>query len=329
MYERIESFIVQALQTGEIPWSIQRLEGTYQHGGSEMIVQQSLFPIETDKGFWIGGIFTDITERKRAEAAIKEANDELQTRIEELATLNRITQMVSTVMDRQTVLDIICEAMTQLFRADGTAIALLDASRTELVVQAHYSVRESSDLIGFAMSLERNSIAAQLVQEGRPIVVSRRQTAPFDREIEESMRARDVQYLIAIPLRTRGEIIGGIIVGSGKVDRDFTPAEVELAETIAGQVAGAIENARLFEEEQKARGEAEGARRVAEHNAQAAEEARSTAEAANQAKSVFLANMSHELRTPLNAILGFSELMARDPTITWTPLAAAASTCWN
>lgn len=40
------------------------------------------------------------------------------------------------------------------------------------------------------------------------------------------------------------------------------------------------------------------------------------AEAANQAKSLFLANMSHELRTPLNAILGFSQLMARDATIT-------------
>lgn len=40
------------------------------------------------------------------------------------------------------------------------------------------------------------------------------------------------------------------------------------------------------------------------------------ANAANRAKSEFLANMSHELRTPLNAILGFSQLMARDPSLT-------------
>lgn len=38
---------------------------------------------------------------------------------------------------------------------------------------------------------------------------------------------------------------------------------------------------------------------------------KSSAEAANQAKSAFLANISHEIRTPLGAVLGFAELMSQ------------------
>ncbi len=45
------------------------------------------------------------------------------------------------------------------------------------------------------------------------------------------------------------------------------------------------------------------------------QQAKQAAESANRAKSEFLANMSHELRTPLNIILGFTQLMARDPSL--------------
>ena len=44
-----------------------------------------------------------------------------------------------------------------------------------------------------------------------------------------------------------------------------------------------------------------------------AEQARTLAEEANQAKSVFLSNMSHELRTPLNTVIGYGTSMLTMP----------------
>ncbi|MDO9073471.1 MAG: ATP-binding protein [Rubrivivax sp.] len=47
----------------------------------------------------------------------------------------------------------------------------------------------------------------------------------------------------------------------------------------------------------------------------AAESARSSAEAANQAKTRYISAISHELRTPLNSILGYAQLLDEDPTL--------------
>ena len=53
----------------------------------------------------------------------------------------------------------------------------------------------------------------------------------------------------------------------------------------------------------------------AEEATRVAEQARRTADLANQAKSRYISAISHELRTPLNSILGYAQLMGEDQAV--------------
>jgi signal transduction histidine kinase len=92
---------------------------------------------------------------------------------------------------------------------------------------------------------------------------------------------------LTIPLKLRGQMIGSLRVRRQNKKR-WTAAEIGALETIAEQIALAIENARLHADERRT-----------------AVQLRET----DRLKSEFLTTMSHELRTPLNSIIGFSEVL--------------------
>ena len=71
-YAALQTMILAALQAGSAPFldKPQEIE-VYRTDGRQTFVQQTAFPIKTDKGYRLGSISRNITERKRAEEALR------------------------------------------------------------------------------------------------------------------------------------------------------------------------------------------------------------------------------------------------------------------
>ncbi|MCB0210086.1 MAG: PAS domain S-box protein [Anaerolineae bacterium] len=210
------------------------------------------------------GYVLDITERKRAEQVIQSAHDELAQRVGELALLNSVTQTVATVTDLPAALELVAQEMVLAFNARNCGITLLNHECTHLEVVADYSRnRNDPSTKGIIMPLKGNMATQTVLETKKPIVVKRAQTNLLLASIHDIMKERNTECLMIVPLLARGDVIGTIGLDTTNPNRVFNAEEMTLAETIAGQIAGAVEVARLFEEEHRQRRMAESLRQVA------------------------------------------------------------------
>ena len=226
------------------------------------------------------------TERVVAEHELRESRDVLEA-------VNRTSQAISAELDVEKLLQRVIDAATHLTGAKVGAFAYSNA------VDEH---GESDTL--FALSgAPRETFASfpLLPNAGLSGPPFRGDTIVRLDDVRQDPRcAKDDSYrgtpaghvpvrsYLAVPVVLRtGEVLGGLFFGHPDV-AVFTEGDERIVAGLAGQVAVAIDNARLYEAERRAR---------------------MTAEAANRAKDAFLATVSHELRTPLSPILTWTRML--------------------
>jgi PAS domain S-box-containing protein len=91
--ENLRALMINVLQTGQAPWLNRLLDVQIQcTDGSRRFIQQIAFPIQTTKGYMIGSIIRDITDRKQIEIERESLIQQLEA---QNAELERFTYTVS------------------------------------------------------------------------------------------------------------------------------------------------------------------------------------------------------------------------------------------
>ena len=227
-------------------------------------------------------------EAQQARAAAERA-------AERTARLQAVTAALSEALTPSQVASVIVQQAVIALGATSAFITLLTESGTELEVLPASDYDQS-----FLGSWRRFSInapvpLAEAVRTGEPIwpESTAARIARYPHMATEYKQANHNAW-ISIPLMLQGRAVGGMSFSFNEV-RELSEDERAFTLTLAQQCAQALERARLYDAERRARAEAV---REAERSA-----------AANRTKDEFLATLSHELRTPLNAMLGWTKLL--------------------
>jgi PAS domain S-box-containing protein len=237
----------------------------------------SLSKLDEGNVFWVA---RDITERKKSEEAIKRRN-------EYLAVSSEIGKLVTSTLDLNSIFIRTVNLINERFHFYHAGIFIVEETGFNAVC------REATGLAGAEMKerkhtlqLNEKSIVGKVTLDGQAVIVNDVTANPLHKV---NPLLPETRAEAAIPLRIGNRVIGAIDIQSKTVGA-FTDDDIAILQTLADQVAVAIDNARSFELSQQAVMEMREIDRL---------------------KSQFLANMSHELRTPLNSIIGFSRVIIK------------------
>lgn len=229
----------------------------------------------------------EIAERKRAEAQLREEH-----RLIEI--LYRIGASITAELDLATVVQTVTDAATEVLGAEIGAFCYTAVDEQgEADQRCALSGGPREAFAGLPMPRNTAVFGPAFRGEGvirlDDITADPRygQTAP-DHDLPPGHLP--VRSYLAVPVVTRaGEVTGGLFFGHSEPGVFSARAE-RIATGIATHAAIALENARLYCQEQQARDAAQRALRV---------------------RDEFLGSISHDLRTPLTTIKGPTQLVLR------------------
>ncbi|MDD9820238.1 MAG: GAF domain-containing protein [Nitrospira sp.] len=176
--------------------------------------------------------------------ATKDIKSVLRERTREVEVLYHISESISSTLDLESVLKHIVEVVVKVMKADSCLLYLLSEHRDELVLRASWNPHPR--LIGRVSLGLGEGITGWVAREKVPVVILRNASDDPRFKFFHTLPEDRYQAFVSIPVVTKGDVIGVINV-QHKRARRYQDAELALLSTIANQVGGAIENARLYE----------------------------------------------------------------------------------
>ena len=183
-------------------------------------------------------------EKARLFVEVQQRAQTLDEQAQRLALVNRVATRLAETLDPQEIYRIVLSELAEALRVPLAGLVLFESETVGRLVLSYPFEEGTPELL---LPLEGNLSIEQVRKTHRPLVSPDVLNDPLFESAWPVLRQRNTRSLMIVPLVVGNTVIGTIGLDSTE-PRQFTEAEVELVQTIAGQASLAIEKARLYSE---------------------------------------------------------------------------------
>jgi two-component system, NarL family, sensor kinase len=161
----------------------------------------------------------------------------------EAQLLFRVIDTISAGLDLRQMLQGVATLVTETTATDVCFVHLLDEKGRAL--RLHGATPPFDGLVGQIELAVGEGVSGWVAEHGEPVVILDDKAADPRYRYIPALRGEEFTSMVSVPIVTPlGHLVGVLNVHT-RARREFTGGDVELLRTVAGLVAGAIENARL------------------------------------------------------------------------------------
>lgn len=179
------------------------------------------------------------------EQKVEERTKRERQRAEQLRTLNEVSRKISSIVNLNELLPYVSNLLRQTFHYHSVNIFLFEPESGKVTLKALcLSGQEGLIPVGVPLEIDEDSIVGWVAQTGEPLLANDVGKEPKYRAVEALSSTKSE---LAVAVKMGEKVLGVLDIESAEVDA-FGEADLFTAQTLADQLAVALENARLYEE---------------------------------------------------------------------------------